>query len=156
MTKEHQKQCFWPFKPPFHPFRGWFLKNPFLVVTYITIGTYIPNFTFLAAVVSALRRSSVSQLYTVYITGQKPWWNWYLTPVVNFGKVRMVQLAKSTFISTWCPWDLSDLLRSTQTLKKERGAESNGKLLHLCNPWWNCSHGSLDCGGRPAFGRTAS
>ena len=26
----------------------------------------------------------------------KPWWNWYLTPAVNFGKVRRAQLAKST------------------------------------------------------------
>ena len=28
--------------------------------------------------------------------GQNPWWNWYLSPVVNFGEVRRAQLAKST------------------------------------------------------------
>ena len=61
MTKEHQISKFSPLKPPFHPFRGWVLKNSFLVVTYIVIGIYTPNFTFLAPVVSALRWSSVSQ-----------------------------------------------------------------------------------------------
>ena len=61
MTKEHQISNFLPFKPPFHPFRGWFRENPFLVNTYILIGTYMPNFTFLSPVVSALRWSSVSQ-----------------------------------------------------------------------------------------------
>ena len=32
----------------------------------------------------------------------------------------------------WCPWDL---LRSVQMQKTERGAESNGTLPHLFNPW---------------------
>ena len=32
--------------------------------------------------------------------GQKPWWNWYLTPLVNFGEVRRVQLAKSTLLTS--------------------------------------------------------
>ena len=53
---------------PFHPSRGWFLKNPFLVVSYIMIGTYIPNFTFLAPVVSALRCSSVSQFLLIRVS----------------------------------------------------------------------------------------
>ena len=36
--------------------------------------------------------------------GQKPWWNWYLTPVVNFGEVQRAQLAKSTlFTSMFVP-----------------------------------------------------
>ena len=65
MKKEHQISNFLPFRPPFHPFRGWFRKNPFLVDTYILIGTYIPNFTFLALVVSALRWSSVSQSISI-------------------------------------------------------------------------------------------
>ena len=51
MTEEHQLSNFLPFKPPFHPFRGWFRKNHFLVDTYILIGTYTPNFMFLAPVV---------------------------------------------------------------------------------------------------------
>ena len=38
---------------------------------------------------------------------QKPWWNWYLTPVVNFGEVRRAQLAKYTLLPPrWRPWDL--------------------------------------------------
>ena len=32
--------------------------------------------------------------------GQKPWWNSYLTPVVNFGEVRRTQLAKSTHLTS--------------------------------------------------------
>ena len=58
-------------------------------------------------------------------------------PVVNFGEVRRVQLAKSTLItstSRWCPGIFSDLLRSVQMLKIEWGAESNGKLPHLSIP----------------------
>ena len=31
---------------------------------------------------------------------QKPWWDWYLTPVVNFGEVRMAQLAKSNLLTS--------------------------------------------------------
>ena len=33
-------------------------------------------------------------------SGQKHWWNWYLTPVVNFGEVRRAQLAKSTLLTS--------------------------------------------------------
>ena len=33
----------------------------------------------------------------------------------------------------WCPWDLSDLLRSVQMLKRNWGVESNGKQPHLLN-----------------------
>ena len=32
------------------------------------------------------------------LIGQKLWWNWYLTPVVNFGDVRLGRLAKSTLL----------------------------------------------------------
>ena len=40
-------------------------------------------------------------------SGQKPWWNWYLTPAVIFCEVRRAQLAKSTLLtSKWCPCDL--------------------------------------------------
>ena len=74
MTKEHQISNFLPFKPPFHPFRGWFRINPFLVDTYILIGTYTPNFMFIAPVVSALRWSSVSQFLLLYIYR----WNWWI------------------------------------------------------------------------------
>ena len=33
-------------------------------------------------------------------SGLKTWWNWYLTPVVNFGEVRRAQLAKSTLLAS--------------------------------------------------------
>ena len=50
-------------------------------------------------------------------------------PEVNFGEVRRVQLAKSTLLSS----KLVPLkfLRSVQMLKREWGAESNGKQPHL-------------------------
>ena len=90
----------------------------------------------------------------------KPLWNWYFIPVVNFWEVRRAQLVKSPLLtSTGSPRIFSDLLMSVQILKiereRERSAKSNGKLPHLLNPWWNCSLGSWDCGGRPAFGWTA-
>ena len=33
-------------------------------------------------------------------SGQKLWWYWYLTPVVNFHEVRGAQLAKSTLLTS--------------------------------------------------------
>ena len=33
-------------------------------------------------------------------SSQKPWWNWYLIPVANFGEVRRAQLAKSTLLTS--------------------------------------------------------
>ena len=56
--------------------------------------------------------------------------------VVNFGEVRMAQLAKSTLLtSTFVPPEIFlELLRSLQMLKREWGAESNRKLPHLFIP----------------------
>ena len=50
-------------------------------------------------------------LHPVYIpdlwSGQKPWHDCYLTPMVKFGEVRRAHLAKSTLLtSTWCLWDV--------------------------------------------------
>ena len=43
--------------------------------------------------------------------------------------------AKSTLLtSAWCPWDLFRSLRSVHMLKREWGAENNGKLPHLFIP----------------------
>ena len=65
-------------------------------------------------------------------SGQKPWWNWYITSVVNFGEVRRAQLAKSTILtSMFVPLGS---FRSFQMLKREWGVESNGKLPHLFIP----------------------
>ena len=33
-------------------------------------------------------------------SGQEPWWNWYLSSVVNFGEVRRGELAKSTLLTS--------------------------------------------------------
>ena len=33
-------------------------------------------------------------------SGQKPWRNWNLTPLMNFGEVRRTQLAKSTLLTS--------------------------------------------------------
>ena len=59
-----------------------------------------------------------------------------LTPVVNFGEVRRAQLTKSTLlISTLVPLGSFQIFFGTvQTLKREWGAESNGKLQHLFIP----------------------
>ena len=72
-------------------------------------------------------------------SGQKPWWNWYLTPLVNFGEVRRAQLAKSTLLTSTlqragAPGIFRDLLWFIQMLKREWGAESNRKLPHLSIP----------------------
>ena len=52
-----------------------------------------------------------------------------LTPVVNFGKVRRAQLAKSTLLTSM----LVPLgsFKVCQRLKREWCAEHNGKLPHL-------------------------
>ena len=91
MTKEHQISKLSPFIPPFHPFRGWFRKNPFLADTNIVIGTYTPNFTFLAPVVSALRWSSVSQSVSLLSST-----NWQ--PVLRYGKTVFTKESKGTEI----------------------------------------------------------
>ena len=56
--------------------------------------------------------------------------------MVNFGEVRRAQVAKSTLLtSSLVPLGIiSDLLRLIQMLKREWGAESNGKLPHLFIP----------------------
>ena len=64
-------------------------------------------------------------------SGQKPWWNWYLTPVVNFGEVRRAQLAKSTHVTSW---DLFRSFKICSDAKWEWGADSNGKLSKLLIP----------------------
>ena len=33
-------------------------------------------------------------------SGQKPWLNWYLTPMVNSGEVQRAQLARSTLLTS--------------------------------------------------------
>ena len=67
-------------------------------------------------------------------SGQKLWLNWYW-PVVNCCEVRKTQLAiPLSSPPCWCPGIFSDLLRSVHILKRELGAQSNGKLPHLFIP----------------------
>ena len=56
--------------------------------------------------------------------------------MVNFCEVRRAQLAKSTFLASTkrSLGTFAGLLRSVQVLKREWGAESNGKLSHLFIP----------------------
>ena len=61
MAKDLKKTTFVSLHRPFHPFRGWFMKNSFLAVTYIVIGPYIPNFTFLDSVVLVCVAMSIRQ-----------------------------------------------------------------------------------------------
>ena len=76
-------------------------------------------------------------------SGQKPWWNWYLTPAVNFGEVRRAQLAKSTLLSSSLvpPGIFSDLLRFVLMIKREwvqkaRGRCRTFKSLVKLQPWF--------------------
>ena len=84
-------------------------------------------------------------------SGQKRWWNWYLTSVVNFGEVWMAQVAKSTLLTS-----MLVRLGSVQMLKREWGAESKGKLPHLFIPSKTAAFGSWVCSGRPTFGQNCS
>ena len=55
--------------------------------------------------------------------------------MVNFCESRSAKSAKSALLtSRWGPGIISDLLRSVQMLKREWGAEGNGKLPHLFIP----------------------
>ena len=89
-------------------------------------------------------------------SGQKPWWNWHLTPVVNFREVRRAQLAKSTLIARQLG-SFQVLLMSVQMLKREWSAVENGKLLHLINSSKTATLNRYRvCSGGPAFGQNCS
>ena len=53
-------------------------------------------------------------------------------PCSPVGPVRQIH---SHHLHVGVPGTFSDLLSSDQMLKRECGAESNGKLPHLFNPW---------------------
>ena len=61
-------------------------------------------------------------------SGQKPWWNWYLTS----GGPSWPNTLSSP--PRWSLWIFSDLVRSVQMLKREWDAERNGKLPNLFIP----------------------
>ena len=88
--------------------------------------------------------------YILINTCQKPWWNWYLTSVVNFTEVRRAQLAKSTLITSMLvpPWDLfrffkvcSDAQerereREREVCVKQREATGHIQSLVKLQPWF--------------------
>ena len=84
-------------------------------------------------------------------SGQKPWWNWYLTPVVNFGEGPASQI-HSPHLQAGVLGIFSDILSSVQMLKREWSAESNSIYSSLVN----CNIGSWVCCERPAFGQNCS
>ena len=68
----------------------------------------------------------------------KPWWKWYLTPVVNFSDVRRSQLAKSTLSPTsWFPWDLFRAFK-VYSNSKEKQQESTAPIQSpvKLQPWF--------------------
>ena len=72
---------------------------------------------------------------------QKPWRKWYLTAAARCGefrwspKVSVNQIHSPHLEVGHAPGIFSDFLRSVQMLKREWGAEGNGKLPHLFNLW---------------------
>ena len=90
-------------------------------------------------------------------SGQKPWRNCYLTPVVNFGEVRRAQLAKSTLLtSSLVHLGSFQILRFVQMLKIEWDAESNKKLPHLFIPSKTATYVSEFVMGDVPLGRIAA
>ena len=100
--------------------------------------------------------------------GQKPWWNWYLTPVVNFSEVRKVQLAKSTLLtSTFVSLESFKIcsdIKERLMCGKQREATAPIESLVKLQPWFlslrwkiclrqNCSLGSSACSEEPALGK---
>ena len=106
-------------------------------------------------------------------SGQKSWWDWYLTPMVNFGKIRRAQYPHPlSSPPQWAPGIFSDLLRSVQMLKREResgvrkatGSYRTYSSLVKLQPWFlslrwktvfgqNCSLGAWVCSARPVLGQ---
>ena len=78
--------------------------------------------------------------------GQKPWWNWFLAPVVNFGEVRRAKLAKCALLTyTWCPWDLFRSFKVCSYVKRLWGAESYCTYSSLVKlqPWFLSLQGKI-------------
>ena len=68
-------------------------------------------------------------------------------PVSQFHSPHLLVGARGVF---------SDFLRSVQMPKRQSGAESNGKLPLLYNPWWNYSLGYRVCDGRTVIAISGS
>ena len=82
------------------------------------------------------------------VSGSLIWSKTQMELIFNhFGEFRWrpedpVSQIHSPLLYVDAPGIFPDPLRPVQMLKREWSAESNGKLSHLFNPWWNCSFGS--------------
>ena len=75
-------------------------------------------------------------MYSVCRLCQKPWWHWYLNPVVDFGEVRKAQLTNihSPHLHVAAPGRTFRSFMVCSDAKERVGAESNGKFPHLFTP----------------------
>ena len=64
----------------------------------------------------------------------RPWWNLYLTAVVNFGEVRRAQSNPTSSPPRWCPWDPFRSFKVCPDAKERVGWGNNRKLPHLSIP----------------------
>ena len=74
---------------------------------------------------------------------KKPWWNWYLTPVVNFVEVRRAQLAKSTLTSTLLPlgsFQIFKVCSDAKECRKQREDTSPIESLVKVQSWFLSLH----------------
>ena len=97
-------------------------------------------------------------------SGQKPWWNWYLTPVVNFGEVRRAQLTKSILLtSSLVPWDIFRSFKVCSDAEATGSHRTYSSLVKLrprflSLQWKTCLWAELKpcawvCSERPALGQ---
>ena len=89
-------------------------------------------------------------------SGQKPWCNWYLTPVVNLGEVRRAQLAKFTLLYTLVPLGTFKVFSDAkQRVGCGKQRDYLGSWVYSGRPAFgqNCNHGSCVCSERPALGQ---
>ena len=104
-------------------------------------------------------------------SGQKNRWNWYLTPIVNFGEVRRTQLAKSTvptsslvFLVYFQIFEICSDAKERVGYGKQREANAPIQSLVKLQPWFlslrwktclrqNCCLSSCACSKGPALGQ---
>ena len=102
-------------------------------------------------------------------SGQKLWWNLYLTPVTNFGEVRKAQLVKSTLLtSTLVSLGSFQIFKICSGAKERAGSgkqwEATAPIQSLVKlqPWFlslrwktclrqNCTIGSCSCSEGPTL-----
>ena len=72
--------------------------------------------------------------------GQKPRWNWYLTPVVTFSEVRRAQIVKSTLLTSmlWPLWSfkISSDTEEREGCGKQREVTAPIQPLIKLQPWF--------------------